>query len=773
MQLPHSCPVLTPVCASATDNNGQSANGQPLRRHGFGGMIWAFVAVPKAAQSPSSQAPSPDPRGDLLDSWKEIAAYLNRSERTVRRWEASEGLPVHRHLHLKRGTVHAYKSKVDAWWKERGSQLEDKLESESRATNLKSRLTRRKWPLIAAASGVLGAALIAALAYDRPVKALTEKDEILLADFVNTTGDAVFDHTLKRALAIQLAQSPFVNVMPDSRMRQTWQLMQQKPDQPISGALAREACTRLGVKALLSGSIAPLGTSYVIAIDAAECQSGASIAREQVQAESKEKVLASLGKAVSSIRAQLGESLKSIASTDRPLPEVSTKSLEALRMYSLGQLQVEQKWDLDSAITYYRRAIELDPDFASAYGRIGTLMWNQGRSAEARPYHEKAFQLRHRLSQREMYYVTSWYHQSVTGELEKSIADLEAWKTAFPRDPAPRNNLALNYLFLGRPDKHLEHIQDTLRFVQSIQARGGLLQSYRYNGRLDEAQAMISADKNYVYDQESFLVAFLRGDQKSLEAQIAASRGTSQEGYFMQLESYRMIFYGRLRAGRKLSLRALEFASGPDLASHLATLGYSEALYGYEAQGRRTLARAKTLPGWDQPSFGWALASVGELNDAEAAASAIHRSFPLGTVQQNIDIPAVRAILALRRGEPHAALNALERSRQYEGIYPYINYFRGLAYIQAGEPTEALAEFRLVRARQSAAIGTNPIDPTQPLAILQMARAYRIAGDRDASLKTYEEFLTLWKDADPDLPVLQQAKREYASLVRAKTVRKS
>ena len=385
----------------------------------------------------------------------------------------------------------------------------------------------------------------------------------MLTDFVNSTGEAVFDGTLKQALAVQLGQTPFLTLFPDERVRETLRFMGRSPDDRITRDVGREICQRQGIKAMLTGSIAPLGTNYVITIEAFNPRTGESIAREHIEAKSKENVLSSLGLAASNLRKKLGESLSSMQKYDVSIEQATTSSLEALKAFTMGN-EERARGRAAESLTLYKRAIELDPNFAMAQARIAVHYGNQQQLEAAKPYVERAYELRDRVSERERLYITEKYYTYITGEIEKTIETLKAWTRLYPNDYVPHNNLAFNYKLLGR---HEEALQESLEAVRlspnNVNSHDNLVNSFVSLGRIDEAeQAERAAQKinpdSIVSHLNSYSFAFLRRDFAAMDREVQWVKGRPEEAEFLIDQSLTALFFGKVKQAEELQKRSFE-----------------------------------------------------------------------------------------------------------------------------------------------------------------------------------------------------------------------
>ena len=625
-------------------------------------------------------------------------------------------------------------------------------------------------------------------------KPLTEKDTIVLADFSNTTGDAVFDDTLKTALNVSLRQSPFLNVLSDSEVAKTLQEMTRPKGTRLTPEISREICQRTGSKAYVAGSISSLGSQYVLGLKAVNCQNGDALAQEQVTAASKEKVLDSLGAAASKLRGELGESLATVQKFDVPLEQATTSSLEALKAFSLGEKTRNEK-GFAAALPYDQRAIELDPNFAMGYRIVGGDYNALGQLGRAMEYYTRAFQLRDHASERERMSITAAYYRNVTGELDKAAETYQEQIDSYPREPAPYNNRGLIYAEEGQYEKALELTQQAVRlgpqtalFYENLTNYTMALQRFEETRRLiHEAQARKLDHAEF--HMNLYQLAFLGVDSTGMaEEQQWFAGKTDYENVGLALASDSEAYAGHLAKARELTKRAVDSAARIDDkesgATYLANAALEEAAYGYAAEARNSAAEALKLapanPGVAVEAA-IAFAVVGDSARSESLAQDLNKRYPLGTQMQALWLPAIHARLALEgeRKNPAAAINALQSASTIElGLIPFYNnisclypvYVRGEAYLAAGQGGAAAAEFRKILDHS----GIVSTCWTGALARLEMARASVLqagtsqGADADAArvraLASYKDFLTLWKDADPDIPILKQAKAEYAKL---------
>ena len=623
------------------------------------------------------------------------------------------------------------------------------------------------------ASALIAAAILIAVFaglffYLRPVAALTDKDTILLADFVNTTADPVFDGTLKQGLAVQLSQSPFLNVFPDARVRQTLRLMGRSPDDRVTKEVAREICQRQGLKAYLAGSITNLGTSYVIALEAINGQSGEEIAREQVEAESKEKVLKALTQAASKLRQKLGESLSSIRKFDAPL-ELTTSSLEALKAYSLGAEQASRGKFLE-AIPLYKMAVELDPNFAYAYVGLAVQHANTSQPKLAAEYAEKAFALRDRVSELEKLRIANFYYVFVTGEVDKQIEVLELYKSTYPRDWRALNNLSDAHLRTGQFEK------------AAAEARNGVtLNPNVVVGYINLAQAFIGlsrfADGKEVVDQAlrqnldstllhsfQYQIAFMSGDAAAMQQQLDWTRGKPDEYVGLDWQAQTSAFAGQWRRSQDFSKSAVELATRSGTKEVAALYLVDSALHGAVLeQCSQTKAISTQATGLERNNLfltrqALALALCNDAGQAQSLVDELSKQRPKDTLNNSLWVPVISAAININRNNAADAVQLLERAKRYEAAAEFWPQFlRGLAYLKLKSGNEAATEFQKIIDNR----GQAPLSALYPLAHLGMARAAALTGDVGKSRKAYQDFLALWKDADSDLTVLQEARLEY------------
>jgi len=610
--------------------------------------------------------------------------------------------------------------------------------------------------------------------YFNRAQALTEKDTIVLADFVNTTGDPVFDGTLKQALAVQLGQSPFLNIYTDERVREALRFMGRSPDERITKDIAREICQRQGLKAMLTGSVSSLGSNYVITLEAVNAQTGESIARQQVEAGSKEQVLSSLGKAASELREKLGESLSSIKKHDVPIDQATTSSLDALKAFAMGN-QERSKGNSDEAVRFYKRAIELDPNFAMAYARVAVFHGNRDELDEAQPYAQKAFDLRDRVSERERFYISEKYYNYVLGDIDKAMEVLQTWARLYPNDFIPHNNLSLNYMYLGRYEDALKEALEAVRLSpNNTSARDNLIGSFMALGRFDEASEALEQLRVLYPDGASvrfnnYLLAFNRGDPGVMERDAQGVTGKPYEADFFGMMGSAAAASGQLKKADELRRRSLELYKGQNrndnAAQVLIGLAFRQAAFGKCPEATANAATALGLHRGKMNINGAATiyADCGDTTRSLALLAEALKLYPKDTPTVAMFAPVIRAQVERARGNPAQALQLLESVRRYDFgliVGPYNSYVRGQAYLDQRRGNEAAVEFQKIIDRR----GVDILSELRPLAHLGLARASAISGDAGKSRTSYQNFFALWKDADADLPVLIQAKKEYELL---------
>jgi tetratricopeptide (TPR) repeat protein len=638
---------------------------------------------------------------------------------------------------------------------------------------------KKLWKILVPAAVVVLAALVAGVFFlrSRHAARLSEKDTVVLADFDNTTGDPVFDGALKQALAVQLGQSPFLNILSDRKVSETMRLMGRQPGDRITREVAGELCMRTGSKAIMLGSISNLGGQYIVGIDAVSCGSGDTLAKEQEEAATKQDVLKALSKAASSLRGKLGESLASVQKFDVPI-EATTTSLEALKAFSMGITTMQTKGSAAS-IPFLERALELDPNFAQAYVGLGLMYGNLGQASLSAQNIKKAYALRDHVSEYEKYLISASYYSNVTGELEQASKVYELWARSYPQDLTPPGNLGVIYSQLGQFDKAAAETQKSLRLEPTVFGYGNLADIYLALNRPDDAKKEIEQAQERKLDSEElywtiYQLAFLKSDAAEMERQVEWAAGKpGDEDALLSMQSDTEAYFGRLVKARYFSRRAVDSAVRNDSKETAAlwrvNAALREAEFGNAAAAKQDVAAALALaPGRDVKLLaGLTLARIGETAGAKAVVEDLEKTYPSDTILKVYWLPTIKAAMELNANNPAQAVVDLEAAAPYElgGPSPlaetmYPVYIRGQAQLLAHNGSSAATEFQKFLDHRALTLNF----PLGALAHLGLARAYALSGNTAKSKTAYNDFFTLWKDADPDIPILQQAKAEYAKL---------
>jgi serine/threonine protein kinase/tetratricopeptide (TPR) repeat protein len=643
------------------------------------------------------------------------------------------------------------------------------------ASYLRVELRRHRLAAIGVGVAVIALAIaVGYLAFFKKAPPLTDKDTILIADFVNDTGDAVFDGTLKQALAAQLGQSPFLNIFGDQRVRDALRFLDRSPSERITRDLARDICVRQGLKAFLSGSISSVGSHYLITIEAVNAQNGDAIAREQVEAESKELVIKRLGEVATRLREKLGESLSSIKKFDAPIEQATTPSLEAFNAYSIG-LDNHLKGSYSEAIPFFKRAIELDQNFAIAYARLATAYANTGQRDLATAAAQKAFELRDRVSEREKFYITAVsYYGLVTREREKYIETLELWKRTYPNDPIPHIQLSNLYIAdAGALDKAMEEAREAIRLnPNTAPPRDNLATALMELNRFDEAkqvyqQALAQKLDSIFFRNNLYAIAFVQNDAAGMKQQLDWWSGKPGEYNALAWQAEVAAFSGQLKKARELNDRAVESALGHQqndgAATILATQMQLESLFGTCDRLKPLAARAfqtSRVTAAVQAASG-AFAVCGDTTQTQVLMDELAKKFPNDTLLNVVYWPLNHALLAMQQGDPARAVQLLEGANRYQIVGSYWpQYFRGQALLKLNRGAEAATEFQAITNHR----GWAPRSPLYVTAYLGLARAQTLKGDTAAARNAYQNFFALWKDADVDIPLLVNAHNEYEKL---------
>jgi eukaryotic-like serine/threonine-protein kinase len=633
---------------------------------------------------------------------------------------------------------------------------------------------KKRWPLLGGV-GVIVVIVIAAGAYfythRKPM--LTTKDSIVLADFVNTTGDPVFDGSLREALAAELAESPYLNVVSDSSVQQTLSFMEQPANARLTPEIARQVCQRDGSRAVLDGNISGIGDQYALTLDAVNCDSGATVASAVVNANSKNNVLPALGQLAANMRSKLGESLATIQKYGTPVDMATTGSLDALKAYSLAIRDLDTG-DSQSPVALLQQAVALDPNFAMAYATLGTIYSNLNETENSKESMKKAFALRDRVSEPEKLYIDSHYYEFVDDDIPKTEQTYQLWEETYPRDEVPWVNLGNLYRFQGKNDNAIQQESMAVQLnPTSALANGQLVNAYIQADRFAEAKAIVRGGmakdpKNRVYHSLLWQISFTQDDAAAQASEMDWLR-SNDPATAERLEDFGDLVMGKMAEAGKLT--TAQVGSGPTgskkllssaPADTLASQASAECLYGYSERGRADAEKSLALAGQqaDINIFG-ALADCGDIVPTEAGMAALSKANPLDWLLNTIELPVTRAVLAMDRNEPQQALTILQPVEQYS-LAPSGDYFceAGLVNLQAKNGKEAEADFQAVLDHH----GLYSFDPCYPLAKLDLARARALEGDTAGARTAYQDFFAFWKDADPGIPILAQAKAEYAKL---------
>ncbi|MFZ0908026.1 MAG: protein kinase [Candidatus Acidiferrales bacterium] len=640
-----------------------------------------------------------------------------------------------------------------------------------------------KWMIPAAMIAMVLSIAVGGYFYFHRAPILTEKDTIVLADFVNTTGEPVFDGpTLKEALAVDLGQSPFLNILSEDKVSETLRLMGRTPDEHLTKDTTKEICERAGGKVYVAGSIASLGNQYVVSLDAFNCNTGDAVAREQGQTNGKEKLLATLSETASKLRGKLGESLASIQKFDAPLDQATTNSLEALKLFSLGVKARREKGVLEGA-TEFRRAIELDPNFAMAHANLAIAEYDLNQISLSKTEISKAFELRDRVTQREKLHIATFYYDIGSGELEKSVESYKDWIQTYPRDAQAYLDLGVEYTEMGQYEQSVPEFREALRLEpDNIIISGDLAATYISLNRLDEAQTVFNdAEAKKTVDafmrQSIYGLAFLRDDTATMRKEAEWSTGKAGvEDVMLAMEADTEAYVGHLKKARDLSKRAAASASAGD-SKEVGALwqvfgALREAVFGSEKDAHEDAAAALAMSPDSrdvQALAGVVFARTADASRTHALVESLNKNYPVNTILQSAWIPTINAEVELGRGNGSKAVELLRPAAPYElgeiigslnNSCMYQVYLRGEAYMQAKQGTAAAAEFQKLLDHRGIVWNCW----SGALAHLGLARARAEAGDTGGARTAYQDFFALWKDADPDIPILQQAKTEYAKL---------
>jgi eukaryotic-like serine/threonine-protein kinase len=644
----------------------------------------------------------------------------------------------------------------------------------SRAVVVGAKSLLRRWLApIASAVIVLGLG-VGGYSYFHRVPVLTEKDSIVIADFTNTTGDPVFNGALRQGLSVQLGQTPFLKLVPGDQVAQTLKMMEQPLDARLTPAVAREVCQRMNATVEIDGAIAPLGNQYVIGLNALNCKTGETLAQEQITAEGKEKVLPALSNAASELRSKLGESQASLETYDVPLNQATTSSLEALQAYNQGG-QALWEGDWESAIASLERATNIDTNFATAYALLGALQAQFGDSELADKNVTLAYELRDRTNAYEKLSIPATYYFQVIRDYDGAATFYDQWAKTFPRDPAAWIGLGVTYTWAGQFDQALPALSEALRFQPSAFPYGMIAIDNISLNRFDEARKTIAKAREmhiepFLSAPILYTIGFLTGDQAEMRKQEARAWTDVPPGTREDVQGETAAYAGHLSAARDWTRRAVALAEAAKLkntvAGYHSESGIREALFGNFAQALSE-ARRSVDPSLDRDVRGPAAFALALAGDEQALqiTDDLSRRFPDASYQHYICVPVTRAALTLRHGDSQKAIESLEIPPAYELVGPNAVglmlpvYLRGQAYLVAHKGTEAAAEFQKILDHPGV-VGNGPVGA---LAHLGLARAYAMQGDTAKARAAYQDFFALWKDADPDIPILKQAKRSTRS----------
>lgn len=642
--------------------------------------------------------------------------------------------------------------------------------------SLTARMGWKLWAISGVVILLIGVAVVGYLdAHKAPV--LTEKDSVVIADFANTTGDTVFDGTLRQGLSVQLEQSPYLNILSDAQIAKTMSLMGHPPMEKLTDDMARQVCVRSNSHATIEGSIGQLGSQYNLILKAVNCADGATLTSVEASAADKDHVLKALNDLASGIRTKLGESLRSVQKFDAPLEAATTTSLDALKSYSMGREALVKKGDNDAAIKLFERAVSLDPNFAMAHASLGTVYSNGGKTDLSRESTKKAYELRDRVSDRERFYISSHYEHFYTGNLLKAISIYDLWRQTYPADAGPALlNEGVIYQQLGQLDKARETYQEALKVQPDNQlVHGQLMGLYVTMMKLDEAQAML--DEIYAKNKDSnsyhgtlAQLYFLRDDLAAMKREFdwLANKPGNEAG-ILSGEAKVAEYRGQLAKARDLNRQALAASGGTaskeQIAGGESGVSATEMVVGETDQAKKDAQAALATGAGKLPQVTAAMtiAMTGDSARAQAVRDDLSRRFPEDTAMQNILLPSLLATIEYGRGNFAKTIDLLQPVTLYEmssvaSLDPA--YLRGMAYLKLNKGAEAAAEFQKIIDHRGV-VGTSI---TGPLAHLGVARARAMQNDTAGARTEYQNFLAIWKDADPDLPIFKQAQAEYAKL---------
>jgi len=633
--------------------------------------------------------------------------------------------------------------------------------------------SHRKGAFLIGGVAIILVAAVSLFLFTRNTPALTEKDTILLADFVNTTGETVFDGTLNQALSVQLGQSPYLNIFPDDRVHEALKFMGRPPNERVTRDIAKEICQRNGIKAMILGSIAGLGTHYVLTLEAVNANDGSSIAKEQVEADSKEHVLTSLGNAATSLREKLGESLASVKKFDAPIEQATTSSLDALKAYTQAT-EIFQQGDNEAAIPWFKKAIEIDPNFAMAYGRLAVIYNNSFLSDLSEQYSQKAYDLRNRVSERERFYLEEKYTSYVTGDREEAVKVLRSWIQTYPNDFIPHNNLSVNYSIAGKWDDAIAEAKEAVRLSpNNVLPKTNLVENYIRSNRFDEAQQSLDQllgdnTERSAYKFYAYLIAFAKGDVDAANKHLEFFAKSPNEPDLTDNQANIAVFFGQWKKALELFARSYDLYVRADRKENAAQIdgsnAFFESQFGLCGQAKpraeRSLAAYKS-----RLTLGLTAMTFAACGDPRGIATSddLQKRFPKDSLINLFVAPLVKALVESNKGNTAAAIDATQPAMNFEfGNMPglWLNYVRGNIFLRGKMGSEAAAEFRKILDHR----GVEPNSPFYNLAHLGLARASMLTGDSATARTEYQNFFAAWKDADQDLPIMVEAKKEYTQI---------
>jgi eukaryotic-like serine/threonine-protein kinase len=650
----------------------------------------------------------------------------------------------------------------------------------------------QKWRWLTAVAAI-GALVIGGIyfyrlrAFGTRAPALTEKDTVLLADFINATGDPDFDGTLKQGLTVQLEQSPYINIFPEDRARDTLLQMERKRDEKITREAGREICQRRGIKVLMIGTIASLGRNYVITLEGINSQTDETVAHQQTEAEGKEQVLKALGRATTAMREKLGESLASIRKYDMPIETATTGSLQAFKNFLAG-VELRRKAKYAESVTQFNRAIELDSEFALAHVQLGTSYRDLRNLALGNVHVKRAYELRDRVTERERFEIAATYFRHITGELDKRIEMTSLLTQTYPRDPDGFHLHGNTMMIAGEFEQAAAAYRTVLRLDPDYSlSRANLALALIGLNRFDEANQIIEEGLQRGLDSNGFhnrlyIIGFLKQDAPLMQRQVEWYTGRPDEYQIRELQARALAFAGRRREASASLAQAAALAEARGLPAERArilandfnlsaTFGMTQlaakqadlvlALLQKESISAEEL-QASLIGQLDSQPLAWTFGLSGDAKRAQSLADDFSKKFPLDTINNSVWLPIIRATVELKRGETTGrAVELLPPSKQYEAALSFRpTWVRGMAYLSSGNGALAAAEFqRIVDHR-----GWDVLSPLWPMAHLGLARAAVLQGDMPEARKAYQTFFELWKDADADLPIMIEAKRLYENL---------